>query len=117
MTPAQLPNLAEASPVIRVAIVRGPETTVLAESLEALLAKAKGAFPHRSVPLVTPTDPDRFDFFRVLEMGASDFLLPPLQRSGCGSSEPLQTIQPENRSQSEGNLSGLSSVFGFNTNQ
>jgi DNA-binding NarL/FixJ family response regulator len=163
MTPAQLPNLAEASPVIRVAIVRGPQATALAESLEALLAKAKGftfsrfgyhsesgvkpdpagfgvrdvvvatlgasqvtdtdpfqslqrAFPHRSV-LVTTTDPDSFDFFRVLEMGASDFLLPPLHCSGCGSSELLQTIQPENRSQSEGDLSRLSSVFGFNTNQ
>ena len=31
--------------------------------------------------LVTTTHPDTFDFFRVLEMGASDFLLPPLRRS------------------------------------
>ena len=30
--------------------------------------------------LVTTTHPDTFDFFRVLEMGASDFLLPPLRR-------------------------------------
>ena len=40
-----------------------------------------------------------------------------LRRSGCGSSELLQTIQPENRSRSEGDLSDPSSVFGFNTNQ
>src|SRR5205814_778107 len=38
------------------------------------------AFPHRPV-LVTTTNPDTFDFFRVLEMGVSDFLLPPLRRS------------------------------------
>jgi DNA-binding NtrC family response regulator len=31
--------------------------------------------------LVTTTHPDTFDFFRALEMGASDFLLPPLRRS------------------------------------
>jgi len=128
MTPAQLPNLMETSPVIRVAIVCGPETTVLADSLEKLLAEAKGLtflrfqyrdqsglkpkaasfgnadvvvatlsafqttnlelffaslqrpFPHRPV-LVTTTHPETFDFFRVLEMGASDFLLPPLRRS------------------------------------
>jgi two-component system, NtrC family, response regulator GlrR len=128
MTPAQLSNLKEASSAIRVAIVCGPETTVLANSLEALLAEAKRftfsrfeyhsesgvkpdaaafgnpdvvvatlgafqatntnlflaslqrAFPHRSV-LVTTTHPDTFDFFRALEMGASDFLLPPLRRS------------------------------------
>jgi hypothetical protein len=165
MTPAQLPNLAEASPVIRVAIICGPETIILVESLDALLAGAKEftssrfeyhsesgvkpdpagfgvpnvvvatlgafeatntylflgslqrAFPHRSA-LVTTTHPDAFDFFRALEMGVSDFLLPPLRRSGCGSSELLQTIQPENRSRSEGDLrSGPSSVFGFNTNQ
>ena len=128
MTPARLSNLKEASPAIRVAIVRGPETTVLADSLEKLLAEAKGftfsrfeyrdqsglkpkaassgnadvvvatlsafqatdlelffaslqrAFPHCPV-LVTTTHPDTFDFFRLLEMGVSDFLLPPLRRS------------------------------------
>ncbi len=45
-----------------------------------LLASIQRAFPHRPV-LVTTTHPDTFDFFRVLEMGASDFLLPPLRRS------------------------------------
>src|SRR3989449_3931573 len=128
MTPARLSNLKEASPAIRVAIVRGPETTVLADSLEKLLAEAKGftfsrfeyrdqsglkpkaasfgnadvvvatlsafqatnlelffaslqrPFPHRPV-LVTTTHPDTFDFFQALELGASDFLLPPLRRS------------------------------------
>ena len=44
------------------------------------LASLQRAFPQRSV-LVTTTHPDTFDFFRVLEMGASDFLLPPLRRS------------------------------------
>ena len=44
------------------------------------LASIQRAFPHRPV-LVTTTHPDTFDFFRVLEMGASDFLLPPLRRS------------------------------------
>ena len=37
----RVPNVTKESPVIRVAIVCGPETTVLAESLEALLAEAK----------------------------------------------------------------------------
>ena len=45
-----------------------------------LLASLQRAFPHRSI-LVTTTHPDTFDFLRVLEMGASDFLLPPLRRS------------------------------------
>ncbi len=42
MTPVRLPNVTEESSAIRVGIVCGPETTVLAESLEALLAEAKG---------------------------------------------------------------------------
>jgi two-component system response regulator GlrR len=42
MTSVQSPNLTEASSIIRVAIVCEPETTVLADSLEALLEPAKG---------------------------------------------------------------------------
>ena len=128
MTSVQPSNLTEASSTIRVAIVCEPKTTVLADSLEALLEEATGftfsrfeyldnaglkpyaaapcnpdvvvaaldsfdatklepffaslerAFPHRPV-LVTTTHPDAFDVFPVLEMGASDFLLPPLRRS------------------------------------
>jgi two-component system, NtrC family, response regulator GlrR len=128
MTSVQSPSLPEASSVIRVAIVCDPETTVLADSLEALLAEAKGftfsrfeyraesglkphaarfgdpdvvmaaldsfeakklelffaslqqAFPHLPV-LVTTTHPDAFDVLPVLEMGASDFLLPPVRAS------------------------------------
>src|SRR5439155_5322466 len=128
MSPAQHPSLTDTTSEIRVAIVCEPETSVLADSIEELLADAQGftfsriechsqfgvkpdragfgnpdvvvatlgafhatntdvflaslqrAFPHRSV-LVTATDPDTFDFFRVLEMGASDFVLPPLRRS------------------------------------
>jgi two-component system, NtrC family, response regulator GlrR len=127
MTPSEFRNLTEASRVIRVAIISGPETIVLADSLETLLAEAKGftisrfeyrtesgltlksaglsnpdvvvatlgsfqatnpelflgslqhAFPHRSV-IVTTTHPDTFDVFSVLEMGAADFVLPPLRR-------------------------------------
>ncbi len=51
-----------------------------AKSTGLFLASVQRAFPHRSV-LVTTTDPDTFDFFRVLEMGASDFLLPPVRAS------------------------------------
>jgi DNA-binding NtrC family response regulator len=51
-----------------------------ATSTGLFLASLQGAFPHRSV-LVTTTHPDTFDFLRALEMGASDFLLPPLRRS------------------------------------
>jgi len=127
ISPAQL-NLTEESQAIRVAIVCAPEAAALADSLEALLAEAKGfafsrfeyraeaglkpkpgglsnpdvvvaaidsfqatkmelffaplqrAFPHRPV-LVTTTHPDAFDVFPLLEMGAADFLLPPLRRS------------------------------------
>ena len=42
MTPVQQPNLTKASSIIGVAIVCGPETTLLADSLEKLLAEAKG---------------------------------------------------------------------------
>ncbi len=62
------------------------------------VASLQRAFPDRAI-LVTTTHPDAFDFLRVLEMGASDFLLPPVRRSellprlmrharvmGCGDS-------------------------------
>jgi hypothetical protein len=42
MSSPQSPSLTEGSSVIRVAIVSEPETTVLADSLEALLDRAKG---------------------------------------------------------------------------
>jgi len=42
MSPAQLRNRAEADPAIRVAIVSGPETNVLADSIDEVLAEAKG---------------------------------------------------------------------------
>jgi DNA-binding NtrC family response regulator len=51
-----------------------------AKKLELFFASLQQAFPHRPV-LVTTTHPDAFDVFPVLEMGASDFLLPPLRRS------------------------------------
>ncbi len=51
-----------------------------ATNTRLFLASPERAFPACSV-LVTTTSPDTFDFFGVLEMGASDFLLPPLRRS------------------------------------
>jgi DNA-binding NtrC family response regulator len=50
-----------------------PHTELFLESLRC-------AFPNCAV-LVTTTHPDTFDFFRVLEIGASDFLLPPVRAS------------------------------------
>jgi len=44
------------------------------------VASLQRAFPDRAV-LVTTTHPDTLDFLRVLEMGASDFLLPPVRGS------------------------------------
>lgn len=127
MTVAPLRNPAEASPVIRVAIVCGPKTNLLADDIQSLLEQEKAftfaridcrsegdvtpesagfgnadvviatlasfqpdtecfvqslrrAFPNCAI-VVTTTDPDTFDFLRVLEMGASDFLLPPVRGS------------------------------------
>jgi hypothetical protein len=51
-----------------------------ATNQEGLFSSLRRAFPHRPV-LVTTTHPDAFDVFPVLEMGAADFLLPPLRRS------------------------------------
>ncbi|HEV2842488.1 MAG TPA: sigma-54 dependent transcriptional regulator [Chthoniobacterales bacterium] len=48
--------------------------------LASLFASLRQAFPHRSV-LVTTSQPDAFDIFKVLEMGAADFLMPPVRRS------------------------------------
>src|SRR6266446_9519441 len=51
-----------------------------ATKMELCFAPLQRAFPHRPV-LVTTTHPDAFDVFSLLEMGAADFLLPPLRRS------------------------------------
>jgi two-component system response regulator GlrR len=127
MSVAQLRNPAEASQAIRVAIVCGPKTNLLADDIQLLLQQSKGftfaridcisergvkaqsvgfgnvnvviatlgvfqadtdcfvqslrrAFPDCPV-LVTTTHPDTFHFLRVLEIGASDFLLPPVRAS------------------------------------
>jgi len=48
--------------------------------VEPFLAPLQRAFPHRPV-LVTTAHPDAFDVFPLLEMGAADFLVPPLRRS------------------------------------
>jgi DNA-binding NtrC family response regulator len=47
---------------------------------ERFVASVQHAFSDRAV-LVTTTHPETFDFLRVLEIGASDFLLPPLRLS------------------------------------
>jgi two-component system response regulator GlrR len=121
--PLSFPPVEERS-TIEVAIVCGPETNALAESIEKSLAEAKrfrwarseyhpesgiksrgsddpdvvigtlGAspalnlefffaslrrvFPGRAVLVIT-TEPDVFDIFEMLELGASDFLLPPVR--------------------------------------
>jgi DNA-binding NtrC family response regulator len=120
------PHLAEGRPSIEVAIVCGPETHTLANSIESLLEEVNGfkcarfeyhsesaikpsgscdpdvvlltlgaspandlellfaslqrAFPNRSI-LVATTRPDAFDIVALLEMGAADFLLPPIRPS------------------------------------
>jgi two-component system response regulator GlrR len=51
-----------------------------AKPIEAFFASLRRAFPRCSV-VATTTHPDAFDFSRVLEMGASDFVLPPLRCS------------------------------------
>jgi two-component system response regulator GlrR len=51
-----------------------------ATKMEPFLAPLQRAFPRRPV-LVTTMHPDAFDVFPLLEMGAADFLLPPLRRS------------------------------------
>jgi len=47
---------------------------------ECFVVSLRRAFPDRAI-LVTTTHPDTFDFLRVLEIGASDFLLPPVRSS------------------------------------
>jgi two-component system response regulator GlrR len=64
------------APDVVVAALDSFETT----KLELLFASLERTFPHRPL-LVTTANPDAFDVFPVLEMGASDFLLPPLRRS------------------------------------
>jgi len=49
------------------------------ENRESLFASVQEAFPQRAV-LVTTTEPETLDIFPMLEMGASDFLFPPLRR-------------------------------------
>ncbi len=54
--------------------------TFQATKVEPFLAPLQRAFPRRPV-LVTTAHPDAFDVFPLLEMGAADFLVPPLRRS------------------------------------
>src|SRR6266446_2164219 len=54
--------------------------TFQATKVEPFLAPIQRAFPRRPL-LVTTTQPDAFDVFPLLEMGAADFLVPPLRRS------------------------------------
>ena len=128
-----LPNLAENSATIGVAIVNTREAVTLTDSIETLLGEASGficarfeyrgevgieprgqtfsnhrdpdvvvvtintlslrahelrslfnalgdKFPHRPV-IATLAQPDTGNIFQLLEMGATDFVLPPLRRS------------------------------------
>lgn len=47
---------------------------------ELFFASLRRTFPHRAVLAIT-SQPDAFDIFKTLEMGASDFLLPPVRPS------------------------------------
>src|SRR4029077_19484599 len=91
MTSVQSPSLTETSSVIRVAIVCEPETTVLADSLEALLERAKGfpfsRFEYRAEPDLKPrsaglANPDvvvaTLDSFQATKV---EPFLAPLQRA------------------------------------
>jgi DNA-binding NtrC family response regulator len=69
----------------RVSGCRDPDVLVATLGLfsaktEGFVASLRCHFPQCPV-LVSTTHPDTFDFLRVLEMGASDFLLPPLRSS------------------------------------
>ena len=72
----KLPSAGYGNPNVVVATLGAFQAT----ETDLLLASLRRAFPDRSL-LITTTDPDTFDFVRMLEMGASDFLLPPLRRS------------------------------------
>ena len=50
-----------------------------ANKLEFILETLRRAFPNRPV-LLAPVQPEAFDIFQALQMGASDFLLPPFRR-------------------------------------
>jgi two-component system, NtrC family, response regulator GlrR len=105
MTSVQSPNLTEASSVIRVAIVCEPKTTVLADSLEALLERAKGftfsRFEYRAesdlkLKPARITNPDvivaALDSFQATKMHP---LLVPLQRAFPNRPLLVTTTHPE----------------------
>jgi two-component system, NtrC family, response regulator GlrR len=105
MTSVQSPSLMEASSVIRVAIVCEPETTVLADSLEALLARAKGftfsRFEYRDESDLKPrpaglADPDvvvaTLDSFQATKVQP---LLAPLQRDFPNRPLLVTTTHPD----------------------
>jgi DNA-binding NtrC family response regulator len=62
-----------------------PDVVILAvgaapvSELEPLFASLNQAFPRRSVVVIT-AQPDGLDIFKMLELGASDFLLAPVRR-------------------------------------
>jgi len=105
MTSVQSPSLTEASSVIRVAIVCEPETTVLADSLEALLERAKGftfsRFEYRSESDLKPrpagvANPDvvvaMLDSFLATKVQP---LLVPLQRAFPNRPLLVTTMHPD----------------------
>jgi len=105
MTSVQSPSLTEASSVIRVAIVCEPETTVLADSLEALLQDARGftfsRFEYRAESDLKPkpvgvANPDvvvaTLDSFQAIKVQP---LLAPLQRAFPNRPLLVTTMHPD----------------------
>lgn len=88
----------------RSASVADPDVVVAAlgsfqaTKVQPLLAPLQRAFPHRPL-LVTTMHPEAFDVFPLLEMGAADFLLPPLR-----SSEVVPRLKRQARISPSGNV-------------
>lgn len=105
MTSVQSPSLTEASSVIRVAIVCEPEATILGDSLEALLERAKGftfsRFEYRAESGLKPrtaglANPDivvaALDSFQATKVQP---LLAPLQRAFPNRPLLVTTTHPD----------------------
>ena len=78
-----------------------------ATNLELFLASLHRAF-QIAQSLVTTTHPDAFDVFPLLEMGAADFLLPPLRRS-----DVVTAADASSASQRRGDALGAKTQGGY----
>jgi two-component system response regulator GlrR len=97
-----------------------PDTVVItfnamqAGELDTLFAWLGRVFPARSV-LVIPTELTTFDVLQILEMGASDFLLPPLRRSELLPRvirQALLTRRGDARPEKSKEIPGLKEIIG-----